>query len=162
MKNFFTAIGYIFLVALSIVIYYLIRDFLQKKVIERMIIKLQKKNCSDQKYYLLSYLEYHLLCLVREELTWIQVFSKKYPFNQVQLIYDRINDNINIMTNSREIGQEVKSRLIQLGIRRFVKENEFYIFGTKVNAQRITEIIFFIFAKVYNQESNCHLKIKAS
>jgi hypothetical protein len=162
MKNFFSAIITIFIVVFIVVIYYTIRDLWQRKVIEGMKIKIREKRYNDQKYYLQTYLDHNLSRLVNEELFWILVYVKKYPYHKVQLIYDKMSGNINIMTNSEKLDKKVIDSLIKLGITQFLKDNELYILSTVINSGIINEIIFFIFTTIYNQKSNLNLKIKTS
>ena len=162
MKNFFSAIIIIFIIVFFIVLYYLIRDLLQRRLNERRKIKINQKRSNDQKYYLRTYLEYNLSRLVKEEIFWILIFSKQRPYHKVQLIYDKMSGNINIMTNSAKLDKKLKDRLIELGIQRFLREDELDIYSTVLNSNIISEIIFFIFTDIYDRKSNLNLKMKTS
>ena len=162
MKDFFYAIIIIFVVVFFIVVYYVTRDLLQKRVIKYMKIRIREKRYTDQKYYLYSYLTHYLSYLEKGDVFWISVFSRQYPFLQIQISYDIILNTVNIIGPVEELGDKGEHKLLSAGALQLKKEDEIFILSAKPDPGHIVHIIFLIFEMVHKQKFNLNLKISAS
>lgn len=162
MKDFFYAIIIIFIAVFSILVYYLLKDILNKRMLKSMKDRIKHKRYTDQKYYLKSYITHYLSYLERGDLFWIVVFSRQYPDVQIQISYNYVLHNINMIASIENSDKNIENKLSNEGVNQLKKVESSYLLNLKLDPELIVNIIFLIFEFVHKRRYNLNVWIKVS
>lgn len=162
MHDFFTVIILITGSVLVFVIYYLIKNIYLEKRSSLLKRNIQAKIYQDEKKYITNYLRSCVNLLESGKLQWIMIFSRLHPEHKIEIIFNYIENSLELHDRIENISEKNLQDLKDLGLTDHLKDNHLFRFRLPVNAKIVTDIIYFLFEKVHDQKSLKNLKIVTS
>ena len=162
MKNFFTVI---LLVAVSIgvfIIYYTTKNLYARYRQKQIQSGIKKKRYEDEKKYIRIYLRTLLNDLETGKLQWILIFSRLIPETKIELIYNPINNMVQIQHRMRELTSTEIDDLKNLGLHSSDKINDLFSLSASRNSTIVTDIVYYLLEKIGEQQSAKNIKLVTS
>ena len=143
MKNFFSAIVLIAAGIIIFSIYYASKN-LYFRYKERIIkSEIQKKRYEDEKKYIRNYIKSLLFDLESGKRSWIIISSRLNPEAKLELIYNSMNESIQIQHRIRNVSRDEFGILKNLGLRTYDINNDLFSMNVSLNSKIVTDIIYF-------------------
>jgi hypothetical protein len=162
MKNFFAVI---IIVAVSIFIfvsYYASKNLYSRYRQKRINLDIQKKSYEDEKKYIRFYLRTLLNDLEAGKLTWILIFSRLNPEIKIELIYNSINNMIQLQHRIRNLTSSELNKLKKLGLHSIDTKNELSSLSVSRNSTIVTDIVYFLLEQVGEQKYAQNIRVVTS
>ena len=162
MKNFFTVIILIAVGILLFILYYTGKSFYHRYKEIRTREKIKKKHYEDEKYYTRNFLRVRLKELETGSIRWLQIYSRNYPEQKIEIIYDSIKGDIQIQNRWESIITEEINTIRELGITDHNTKGDLHCFYAPMNAKIVADVIYYIMEKIYSQKYAQNLKFVTS
>jgi hypothetical protein len=162
MENFFTVILILTVCVLLFIFYYTGKTVYRSTKRKKTANIIRKKYYEDEKHYTRNFLRVQLRELESGSIRWLQIYSRNFPEQKIEILYDTIQEDIRIQNRWQVISEEKLNRLSELGITEHDRSGELHSFHTPVNAKIVTDVIYYTMEKIYNQKYTQTLKFVSS
>jgi hypothetical protein len=162
MKNLFTVFVLIAVSVLFFISYYAGKNILFKYKTKKIKSRILKKRHNDEKSYIRNYLRTQIKKLESGEVHWILIYSRLYPEQKVEIIFDFLEGALQAQVRSCNINSWEMEKLKKLGMSRYFIREDLCCFNMPVNSTIITDIIYYILEEFYNQKCAKNFKVVTS
>jgi len=162
MKNFFTVIIILAVSIFIFILYYTSKNLYLWSKKRRIKSEIQKKRYEDEKKYIRYYIRTLLNDLESGKLGWILIFSRLYPEAKLELIYNSLENSIQIQHRIRNVSHDELNRLKSLGLQRYDVKNDLFCYNVSINSKIVTDIVYFVLEEVNEQTNAQNLKVVTS
>jgi hypothetical protein len=162
MKNFFTVILIIAVSIFVFVTYYASKNLYLRYKQKQIKSEIQKKRYQDEKKYIQHYIRSLLNDLETGKLHWILIFSRLNPEAKLEVIYNSIDNMIQIQHRIRTINKVELSMLKNLGLQSYDIKNDLFCFRVSCNSKIVTDIVYFVLEKMGEQKYAQNIKVVSS
>jgi hypothetical protein len=162
MENFFTVIVIIAISVTVFISYYTGKNLFFRYRQKKMQWEIEKKRYEDEKKYLRNYIRTLLKDLENGKLNWILVFSRLDPETKLELIYNSVNNMIQIQHRIRHVNDIELNSLKKLGLKSFDTRNGLYSISVTQNSTIVTDVIYFLLENVGDQKHTRNIKVVTS
>jgi hypothetical protein len=162
MNNFFLLITLIAISVLLLSCYYTGRRRLHQYRQDHLRAKMMRKLYEDERLFICNYLRTLLQELKKGELGWLQIASRIYPQDKIEIIFNHLNGNIQMQHRCPQLDKTTTSRLGQLGLTAYAYRGESTILSMPVNSKIVTDLVYFCLEEVYGQKRAKNIKITIS
>lgn len=162
MEKFFNVIVIVGGCVLLLISYYFLKTAYQRNKQERAKHNIRIKHYEDEKNYTQNYLRVRLRELESGTISWIQIYSRNFPEQKIEILFDRIKGEISVQNRRSTISLEEMSAIRELGMTDHHKSGDLFCFYTPVNSKIVVDIIYYILETVYRQKSAQNLKFITS
>ncbi len=162
MKQFFKAIFLLAVLFVGLILYYTIKNIRSRFKRQQNGDLLFKKIYEDEKVYLRNKLKSLLIDLQEGKIRWLLVYSRLFPEDQIQITYSLVDQEVNLVQHSRYLSDSEKEYLKHLGVNKYCTQASKIILSTTLNSKIVTDLIYFLFENIYNQQKVHNIKINIS
>jgi hypothetical protein len=162
MRSFFLTIILIATAVTALILYYLVKHFLTSKSKNRKIVLIRRKLYEDDRILLQSRIRKLLVDLKSGQLHWLIISSNIEKEHKVELTYSSIKNEIEIKDRGRPRTKSEINILSEIGVGEYTTSDEINVISVPLNAKIITDVVYFIFEKIFNLHSAKNLKIRIS
>ena len=162
MKNLFTVIVIVSVGILVFITYYASKNLYNRYRQKRINSEIQKKRYEDEKKYIRFYLRTLLNELEAGKLQWILIFSRLNPETKIELIYNSINNMVQLQHRIRKHNSMEIKKLQNLGLRSLDTKNDLYSLSVSRNSTIVTDIVYFLLEQVGDQKYAQNIKVVTS
>jgi hypothetical protein len=162
MNQFFTAIFVLTLLFAGLMVYYILKSYSTGRKKKQEGEQVFTKIYEDEKIYVRNRLKKLLEEMREERILWLLIFSNLFPEDQIQITYSTLDGEIKILQHSRSLTDEEQERLRNLGNSSYTLHHGGTLLSTVPNSKIITDLVYFILEKVFNQVRAHNIKIKVS
>jgi hypothetical protein len=162
MKNFFTVIVIIAVSIFIFITYYTGKNLYSRYRQKRINSDIQKKNYEDEKKYIRFHLRTLLNDLEAGKLHWILIFSRLNPEIKIELIYNSINNMIQLQHRIRNLNSSEFNKLKKLGLHSIDTKNELYSLSVSRNSTIVTDVVYFLLEQVGEQKYARNIRVVTS
>jgi hypothetical protein len=162
MDKFFNVIYLIAIFVLVFIVYYTVKNIIQKNRINKINENIKKKRYRDEKTYIRNYTRKLIKDLQMGNLQWIIISSRLIPEQKVEVTYNEIEKQLQCKIRVSELLDSDVSTLNKLGMTGHRNEDQLYLFNMPVNAKILTDILYYSLEKIYQQQQTQNLKLITS
>jgi len=162
MRSFFTAIFFIGLSGLVLILYYGLKFIINRRSVKNREENIKKKLYEDEKTFFREYLKTLLPKLKKGEIQWLLIFSRLFPDNKIEITYNAAKKAIHVFNRGRQILPGEEEKIMNFGANSYMREDEAHLVRTPLNSKIISDIIYYLFEIIHGQEKAVNLKIKTS
>jgi len=162
MNQFFNAVIILSILFLGLIVYYVAKNYVFKLRREHRGTLLFDKIYQDEKTYFRNRLKLLLLDLATGKIQWLLVYSRLFPEDRIQITYSSIEQAVQMVQYSRGLNVAEQEYLHYLGVNRYRREQGRIILLAASNSKIITDLVYFMLEKIYNQKKTHNLKINIS
>jgi hypothetical protein len=162
MNQFFKAIFLLSVLFISLMLYYTIKNILSRSRKQRDGDLLFAKIYEDEKTYIRNRLKSLLVELQEGKIRWLLIYSRLFPEDQIQITYSLPDQEVNLVQRSRNLNNGEKEYLRHLGINKYCTQADKIILSTALNSKIITDLIYYLFENICNQQKAHNIKINVS
>jgi hypothetical protein len=163
MTQFFKAIFLLTILFIGLLLYYTIKNIRYKFKKRRSGNLLFNKIYEDEKAYIRNRMKSLLADLQEGKIRWLLISSRLFPENQIQITYTEIEREVTIIQHGRNLrGDEQDYLRRQLGVNKYCTQPGKIILSTTLNSKIVTDLIYFLFENIYNQQKVHNIKINIS
>ena len=162
MESFFTVIVILTVCILFLIIYYAGKTIHRHNKEIKAANIIRKKFYEDEKNYTRNFLRIQLKELESGSMRWLQIHSRHFPEQKIEIIYDAIQRDIRIQNRCETISEQELNRFRELGITEHDRNGDLHSFHTPVNAKIVADVIYHMMEKIYKQKYAQNLKFVTS
>jgi hypothetical protein len=162
MNQFFKAIFLLSVLFISLMLYYTIKNILSRSRKQRDGDLLFAKIYEDEKTYIRNRLKSLLVELQEGKIRWLLIYSRLFPEDQIQITYSLPDQEVNLVQRGRYLSNGEKEYLRHLGINKYCTRADKIILSTALNSKIITDLIYYLFENICNQQKAHNIKINIS
>ncbi len=162
MNNFYKTLIIIAASGILLVIYYIIKQMLEKYRIRRRHVKIWNKLYADERRLIESRLRNAFGQLERQQIQWILCHSRNRPELKIQFIYSALEKQIHMDVSGENMNTILEKNIQDIGGVRNRKDQGKFALLLPVNAKIATDLIFLLFKQVAGQKKVLNLSVKTS
>jgi hypothetical protein len=162
MKNFFTVILLVTVSVVVFIVYYTSKNLYARYRQKQLQSGIQKKRYEDEKKYIRFYLRALLNDLKTGKLQWILIFSRLNPETKIELIYNSINNMVQIQHRMRELTSMEIDDLKNLGLHSSDNKNDLFSLSVSLNSTIVTDVVYYLLEKIGEQQYAKNIKLVSS
>lgn len=162
MRSLFLTIILISTAATVLILYYSVRQYVEKRKYRQKLSLIRKKLYEDDRIFLQSKMRRLIPDLKSGHLRWMIVSSKSVKERKLEITYSSINDDIEIKDRARHRNNSEIKILTSLGAESYHILNDINVTSMPLNSKIISDIIYFIFEDIFNNKPAHNLKILTS
>lgn len=162
MQNLFLVIVLIAAGVLLLSFYYTGRNIYRTNRETHLRVKILRKLYEDERNYIRNYLRPLLHKLKEGDLGWVQIASRIYPQDKIEILFNHAAGNIQMQNRCQPLNQKTLTVLQDLGLTAYSYQDEINFLSMPVNSKIVTDMLYYCLEEVYGQKKAKNIKIKMS
>jgi hypothetical protein len=162
MDNLFSVIALVAAGVLLFIFYYAGRNKYRRFQETRLRFRIMRKIYEDERTYSRHYFRFLLGKLKKGELNWMQVASRLYPQDKIEIVFNHLTGQIQLQSRHMRLSTGMLADLKNIGITEYIYKDEINLLSMPVNAKIVTDAVYYCLEKIYGHKKAKNIKINIS
>jgi len=161
MENLFSVIVLVAAGVLLFVSYYAGRNAYRRYQERQLRFKIMRKLYEDERTYIHHYLRMLLKKLKSGDLGWVQVASRLYPQDKIEIVFNHVAGHIQMQNRNIPLNKGEIEALKNMGLINYIHRDEINLLSMPANAKIVTDALYYCLEEICGHQKAKNIKINS-